>query len=127
MLDEGLLDGVERIAAHQSLDGGDRSSLALDRQHETTVDWLGLKKDRAGAAVAHVAAGLGAGQADLVAERVQQGLAWLQIEVVGNIIDRQMNPLSRRVVCSGCGRGWHPIRHDTLAFLGDDPFLATTM
>src|SRR5262249_2287519 len=83
------------------------------------IDRLAIEQYGAGSAVAHIAAGLGTGEADHVAQRIQKGLAWLQIQVVGDVVDSEVGALARD--CARLRRGsWHPIRHDTLAFLGDD-------
>jgi hypothetical protein len=62
VLDECLLDGTERLASHQALDGGDLGSLSLEREHHARVAWASVDEHCARPALAPLASGLGAGE-----------------------------------------------------------------
>ncbi len=86
MGDESFLQGVEPDAVlpafGQTFDGGDALAMgALGRidagQHRVTVH-----HDRAGTAFGLVAADLGAGQAQAIAQQVRQGFPWKRRQLV---------------------------------------------
>ena len=64
----------------QALDRDDLAAVGLDRQHEARVDDAVVEPDRARAALAHEAALLGAGQAQVVAQRVEQRVVLLDVD-----------------------------------------------
>ena len=64
--------GRQRPSGRQALDGRDLAAVRLDRQDEAGVDDAAVQADRAGAALAHEAALLRAGQLEVVAEHVEQ-------------------------------------------------------
>ena len=71
VLGESALDGVERVAIGETLDRPDRSAFQTDGEHEAGDDAMAVEMDGAGAAGAHGATLLGAGELDMVAQRVE--------------------------------------------------------
>ena len=69
-LPEGLLQGWSSSAAAQRLDGGDRVAVRLDGEQDAGADRLAVEQDGAGAAHPVLAADVGAGQRQLVAQEV---------------------------------------------------------
>ncbi len=79
--EEGLLEGVELVAMGEPFDGGYFTAGGFHRQHAARIDDAAVDEDRAGPTVAVVAAFLGAGQADFVAEHFEETLAVFAEEV----------------------------------------------
>ena len=72
MLAEGGLHRMQRAIAGQPFDGGHLGAIGLDRQQGAGFDRLAVDMDDAGAALAGVAADMGAGQAELLAQELHQ-------------------------------------------------------
>src|ERR1700722_18025105 len=72
MLEELTLQGMELAALRHALDSFDPSPFGLDGQHQTRADQAAVDNNAAGPTVARAAAFLGAGEAELVAQRVQE-------------------------------------------------------
>ena len=90
MVDEGLLHGMQiAVRAGQALDRGDLAALGRHREREAGEGASPVDMDRAGAALALVAALLGPGEADVLAQRVEQGRPHVEREVVVLPIDPQ--------------------------------------
>ncbi len=89
VLDEGGLHGVEVAGLADAFDGGDL--VGGGRVHEgeghAGVDASAVDVDGAGSALAVVAALLGAGQVEVLAQAVEQGGARIHIEGVGLAVD----------------------------------------
>ena len=73
MVDEGRLHRVQRVAGGEALDGGDFGAVEGDGEGQAGVDPPVVDQHRAGAALAAVAAFLGAGQGHALAQEVEQG------------------------------------------------------
>ena len=73
VVDEGLLQRMQRAVGGEPLDGGDLGAVLHDDQRQAGIDAPAVDQDRAGAALALIAALLGAGQIETVAQRVEQG------------------------------------------------------
>ena len=76
MVDEGLLQRMQRAVVGQALDGGDLGAVLHDGQGQAGIDAPAVDQHRAGAALAVVAALLGAGQVEWsrsASSRVVQG------------------------------------------------------
>ena len=73
----------------QALDGQDVGAVGLDRQHQAGVDRAPVDEHRAGAALAHDAAFLGAGQADVVAQHFEQRVMDGHVELARAAVDGQ--------------------------------------
>ena len=113
VIDEGLLHRMQRaVRLGEAFDGGDL--LALDargerqaRQHAAAVD-----QHRAGAALAMVAALLGAGQADVLAQRVEQRGPHVERQLMALAVDahrdlegvRRPRPAAALPPCAPGGR-----------------------
>ncbi len=82
---------TERILQHaefarrrrQALDGGDLVAIGLDREHQAGPHRLAIDQHGAGAADAVLAAGMGAVEQEILAQRIEQGLARLRIRRCG--------------------------------------------
>ena len=83
MFDEcGLHDVHQGVARLQAFDGLDLAAFDLGGQCEATEHPLAIDVDRAGAALALVAALLGSGQEGVFAQGIEQGGARVQAQVV---------------------------------------------
>src|SRR5581483_3551221 len=71
---EGLLQGIEPAAPGQALDGGDAASGAGDAEDEAGEHGHAVEQHGAGAALAQLAAVLGAGQAEALAQHLEQSV-----------------------------------------------------
>jgi len=67
-----------------------------DRERQTTIDALSIDDDRAGAALPLVAALLRAGQPEMLAQRIEQSGARVEIEGIAPSINREAYLLARR-------------------------------
>src|SRR5262245_31959426 len=72
MVDECLLQRMKRAVGGKALNRGDAGAILHDRQCQAGVNTPAVDQDRAGAALAMVAAFLRAGQAEAVAQRIEQ-------------------------------------------------------
>ena len=79
VVDEGRRDRM-RLAVGDAFDGLNVLALRVDGQNGATVHGFPVEDDGAGAAGGPVAHALGAGQIQMVAQRVEQGDARLQVE-----------------------------------------------
>lgn len=91
MFEEGLLEGVELIAAGETFDGADLAALDFHAEDETGGDDAAVEFDRAGAAVAIAAALFGAREADDIAEAFEERLARFAEELDGFVVDGGLN------------------------------------
>ena len=82
VLDEGGLHRVQLVRRAQAFDGGDAVAVVHHRQRQARVDPATVDDDRAGAALAVVAALLGAGQVQVFAQRIEQRGARVEFERV---------------------------------------------
>src|SRR5262249_49631009 len=73
-LGERLLQRMQLAAVRHALDGLDLAALALDRQGEAGQDGLTVDEHRAGAALAELAAVLGAGELEVLAQYLEERL-----------------------------------------------------
>ena len=65
---------MQPAAVGHALDGRDLAPLALDRKHQAGEHGLAVDQDRARPALAELAAVLGAGEVQLLAEHLEQRL-----------------------------------------------------
>src|SRR5262245_11475476 len=93
MFEELALQRMKGVPLGKTLDGLDLAILGLDPEHQAGAYQPAIENDAAGAAVAGAAALLGAGQAEPVAQAVEQHLVGLADEVEPVAIDggRDMN------------------------------------
>src|SRR5437762_2889257 len=73
-----LLEGVEPPVTLQPFDRGDRVPFLLQRQDGATLHRAPVHMDRAGAALARIAADVGTGEIQLVAQRSEEHTSELQ-------------------------------------------------
>ena len=72
VLPEGLLHRVQLVTVGQAFDGGDVGAVGLDGEHGARLDRLAADEDGAGPARRRVAADVGAGEPDHVAQVVDE-------------------------------------------------------
>ena len=89
MLDEGFLDRMEGFRCPKTLDRGDLGVLVHYRQGQAGIDAAAIHQNGAGAALAFVAALLGAGQPQTVPQGVKQGHARFDTQMVAFAVDGQ--------------------------------------
>ena len=88
VLAERLLHRVQLVGAlGQALDGEHLRALGLDRQHGAGLHRLAVDVDDAGAALAGVAADMGAGHAEMLAQELNQQRARLDLARDGLAVD----------------------------------------
>ncbi len=112
VLAEHLLHGMQRaVRGGQALDGGDRAALRLHGQHGAALHAVAVDMDDARAALAGVAADMGAGQAQLLAQQLHQQRAAFDLDRVWRAVHRQAdlghgvspNPLDFVLLPQECG------------------------
>jgi hypothetical protein len=91
MVDEGLLDRVQRIAVRQPLDGRDLTAVDGGGKHHAGIHPPAIEVDGAGAALAEIAALLGAGEAEPLAQGVEQGDACVHRQAMLVPVDADRN------------------------------------
>ena len=79
LLAEGRLQCVQLSVLLQALDGGHLLSVALDGQAGARLDGLAVHQDGAGAAQGRLAADVGAGQVELVAQKMAEQGPWFHV------------------------------------------------
>ncbi len=100
MLHEGLLHRMQLAVPGQALDRDDAIAVAGDGQRQAGIHPHAVHQHGAGAALAVVAALLGAGQAEMVAQRIEQGRARIELEFLCLLIHRE----ATRALSGGAGR-----------------------
>ena len=81
LLQEAVLDRVELAVLLQALDGRDLAAVGLHGEHGAGLHGHAVEQHRAGAAVGGVAADVGAGEAQVLAEQVDQQQARLDLRL----------------------------------------------
>src|SRR5262249_35487932 len=96
----------------QALDGADRASFRLHREHQAGTHGLAVEQDGAGAADAVLATDMGAGLAAIVADGVDQRAARIDTDVVAPAVDgqRELALLGHAAACSSARRVTVPAR-----------------
>ena len=74
MAEEGVLQAIQRFVLGEALDGDDAAAGGARDGDQAGADLAIVEQDRAGAAVAGVAADFGAGEAELVAQDVGEAV-----------------------------------------------------
>ena len=91
-LAESILDERQFAGAGgDAFDGGDRRSRRLHREHQAGAHGNTVEQHGAGAADAVLAAGMGALEAERVAQAVEQSGARLDVNLMHSAVDRQIN------------------------------------
>ncbi len=104
LLLEALLDRVQLARPCQPLDGGDLVAVGLHGEHRAALHRRAVEEHGAGAAVGGVAAGVGAGQPEALAQQVGQQQPGLDVGGTPLAVDRDGDP-AHRDVASGAARG----------------------
>ena len=89
MLHEGGLHRVQVVGRAQPLDGGDAVALVHDRQREARRDPPPVDDHGARAALALIAPLLGAGEVQVLAQRVEQRRPRVELELAGYAVHRE--------------------------------------
>ena len=84
---EPLLDGVQLAVAGQAFNGGDFAPIGLDGEQGARLGGLAVEQDRAGAADAGLAADVRAGQPAVLAQKMDQQGARLDLVLLLNTVD----------------------------------------
>jgi hypothetical protein len=88
--EEALLDGSEAaVGICEAFDGEDVGSVGLQGGNQAGVDELAVKEDGAGAALAFAAAFLDAGEAEILAEEIEEALHGRDFEGLGLAVDHE--------------------------------------
>src|ERR687888_802740 len=90
-LPEGLLQRMELAALREALDRRDLAAVGLDREHGAGLHRVPVEMDRAGAAERRVAADLRPGEAEVVAEEVDEQRPRLDLRLVPDAVDGERN------------------------------------
>src|SRR5262249_38299577 len=88
LLERGL-HRVEQAVLRQPLDGGDVRPLGLAHQHLAALHPLPVDHHHAGAALAGVAADVGPGEPEVLAQELHEERAWLDVDGPGLTVDLQ--------------------------------------
>ncbi len=91
MLTEGGLHGMQRAAVGHAFNGGDLLIFRLHGEQRTGFYWLAVQVHGACAALAGIAADVGAGEAQLFAQDVNQQRARLDVDRVRGSVDGERN------------------------------------
>ena len=120
LLPEPFLDRMELSIGCQALDRLDAGAVGLNREHGAGLDRLAVDQHGAGATLRGVAADVGAGQTEHVANVVNQKEPRLDIVLVGRAVNRDLDlthcalPSSfvdwdgRATTASRCPALWEP-------------------
>ncbi len=104
VLDEGRLHGVEIVRRAQAFHGGDLVTLVHHRQGQAGVHPPAVHHHGAGAALAVVAAFLGAGELQLFAQGIEQGQPGVGGKTAGRAVDGKRHLGGGRLVAGAGGR-----------------------
>src|SRR2546426_5168853 len=108
LLPERFLDGVQLAVLLQAFHRGDLRALGLDREDGAGLHGLAIEQHRAGAAVGGVAADVRAGQAQVLAEQVDEKQSRLDLHAVRSAVDGQLDVMR--------GHGYRPPARSTAFF-----------
>ena len=92
VLAEGGLQRAQRVFARKALDGDDAAAFSLHRQHQTGADRGAVDDDRARAAGAMLAAEMGAGQPQHLAQAIGEVHARLDLDRDGLAVEPERHP-----------------------------------
>ena len=103
MVDEGLLQGMQRAIPGKSFDGCDLRAVFHDGERQAGVDAPAIDQHGAGAALTVIAAFLGAGQREMVAQGVQECGPRHKVERAPDAIDDKIDRNAVRNLICGIG------------------------
>jgi hypothetical protein len=101
VFDERSLHRVQFVRGAQPFDGGDLRARVHHRQGQAGIDAAAVHQHRAGTALAVVAAFLGAGQVQVLAQCIQQGDAGVQLQRARLAVDLEGHLGGHRCACAG--------------------------
>ena len=87
VLDESSLHGMQIISFGESLDGGDLVAIVHDSKTEAGVHSRAVNENGTSATLAMIAALLGSGQAEPLAEKVKNGSSRIDLQVMFLAVD----------------------------------------
>jgi hypothetical protein len=96
MFDEGFLQGMEVLGLSQPFDRGDPVAFMHDREREARIDAHSVHDHRARPALAVVAALLGAGQAEMLAQGIEKRCAGIELKAARIAVHLERHPGSTR-------------------------------
>ena len=105
MLDECCLHRMQRIGSAEAFDGGDRVPIVHHGQGEAGIDAAAVDVDGASAALAMVAALLGACQMQVLAQSVEQSGARVELDLAHRTVHIERNARDRPRGRGGCDAG----------------------
>src|SRR5437899_11440440 len=108
VLPERLLDRVQLSVLLQAFHRGDLRALGLDGEDRARLHRIAVEQHRAGAAVRGVAADVRAGQAQVLAEQVDEQQPRLDLHAVRSAVDGQLDVMP--------GHGYQPPARSTAFF-----------
>src|SRR5437763_16934480 len=94
MLRERELERCLLAVLREPLDRRDRRAVRLDREQHAALDGPAVEHDRAGTAVAGVAADVGASQVEVVPEEVDEQPARLDLALVALAVDLEFDAMA---------------------------------
>src|SRR5581483_975 len=94
--DEGALHRMHPVGRSESFDGGDRVAARFEGKDHARGYWTAVEVDRAGAAGAAIAYQLGAGEPEMVAQRIDQRDARLDRDPHLVAVDEKLDRLRAR-------------------------------
>src|SRR5215208_1827138 len=92
---EGLLEGAQLLLFREPLDGLDRRAVRLHREQHAALHERAVEDHAASAAVAGIAADMGASQVEVVADQVHEQAPRLDLPLVGRPVDPDGDRLRR--------------------------------
>src|SRR5437667_458224 len=95
LLPEGLLERVQRtLRGLHPLDRGHGCAVGLDGQHRAALDRPAIEVDRAGSALARVAADVRAGQLQILTKELDEHSSWLDVPLPWLTVDDERDVLA---------------------------------
>ena len=91
MVDKRLLYWMQRAVLGQAFDCCDLRAVFHDRERQAGIDPAAIDQNRAGAALAVIAALLRSGQADMDPQRVKKGRPRCEVQLFRHTIDMKRN------------------------------------
>ncbi len=88
---EAFLEGMQGAVLLEAFDGHNLAPVGLHREHRARLHGPAVENDRAGPAVGGVAADMGAGEAEHLADEVDEEQAGLDVRLVLLTVDRHLD------------------------------------
>jgi hypothetical protein len=117
---EGSLHRMQRVGRAEALDGGDRLPVVHHGEGQTGVDPPVVHVHGARATLALIAALLGPGEADVLAQAIEQRRPRIQADAMRLSVDTQLDAHGARVIAHVSGFGRRSLPQDVARFDGGD-------